>query len=88
MDAGYVFMVVLLIVCAGWIVWETVTSNRRARAAEKAAADAAGADGGARLSNAPAPSCGVRPDGSTPTGHHASAPSATRTVPRRERRNR
>lgn len=87
MDAGDVLMVTVLIVGAGWIVWATVTSNRRARESETAAVDAAGVDGGARLPNSPDPARGVRLDGSTPTGQHASPPSATRSVPRSGRRN-
>lgn len=86
MDAGQVLVAILLIGCAGWIVWARVTSNRRARESGSPVADSVGTDGGPQLAGPPDPGRDVPPEGSAPTGARASAPSRGRTAPRAGRR--
>lgn len=88
MDAGDVLMAIILIGCAGWVIWITVTSNRRARESGNAAADAGGADGDPQLPGAPDPLRGAPPEVPTRTGARASAPSTGRTSLRAGRRMR
>ncbi len=88
MDASDVFMAIVLIGCAGWITWATITSRRRARESGNMAEDAAGGAGDAGLPGAPESSRGVLPVVQTPPRPQASAPSAGRTTPRAGRRRR
>jgi hypothetical protein len=85
MDAGDVLMAILLIVCAGWIVWATVTSNRRAHESGNTVADAAEADGGPQPK---APPSDVPPETPAPTEPRASVPSTGRTSPQTGHRRR
>ena len=86
MDAGHVLVAILLIGCAGWIVWVRVTSNRRAGEMGSAVADSVGTDAGPQLAGPPDPGRGVPPEVSAPTGARASMPGRGRTSPRAGRR--
>ena len=84
MDAGVVLVAILLIGSAGWVVWLTVTSKRRARESGNTAADAVGAAGGPQALGAPEPPDRLPLEAPAPTG--ARATRAERSSPRAGRR--
>jgi hypothetical protein len=86
METDHIVMAILLIGCAGWIAWVTITSKRRARESGNAVADAAGDDGDPRLSGAPDSPGGVPTGVVAPEGARASAPPPRRTPLRAKRR--
>jgi len=79
-DAGDVLMAIVLIGCAGWIVWVTVTSKRRARESGNKE-EAVVADGGPQPPGVPEPPRPVPPEGPPPTGRRARGTRAGRTSP-------
>jgi hypothetical protein len=86
MDAGVVLVVILLIGSAGWLVWVSVTSNRRTRESGNTAADGGGADRSPQPLGASEPPGRLPLGAPDPTGARARATRSERTSPRAGRR--